>query len=275
MSRRLRRYFRRAAFLLALSLAAQAPAALALATAAVAQQPATGQAFLPGPSSGLTPGQRQEVVQILRETLRSDPSILRDALMALQVEDLRAQEHASRTMITARRDALLADPADPVAGDPRAQVSVVYFYDTRCPYCRRMHPTLSELLRAEPQGVRVVFKDLPILGPASTLEARALLAAARQGGYARLQDAIMRGGGGGQPTRESLRAEAGRLGLDGDRLLRDMDDPAIQARLDGTVALARELQIQGTPAIVVGDKLLPGAVDLPTLRQAVAEARKG
>lgn len=229
----------------------------------------------PAPSgAALTQAQRQEVVQILREALRTDPTILRDAIVALQTEDLRTQERATRSAIVARRDALVADPADPVAGDPRGDVSVVYFYDTRCPYCRRMHPVLAELLRAEPRGVRVVYKDLPILGPASTLEARALLAAARQGGYARMQDALMTRGG-GQPTRDSLRAEAARVGLDGDRLLRDMDDPAVQAHLDATIALARELQIQGTPAIVVGDKMLPGAVELPVLRQVIVEARKG
>ena len=221
---------------------------------------------------GLSPAQRKEVVLILRDALRTDPSILRDALTALQADETRIQERAAQAALAGKQDQLVGDARDPIAGNPEGDVSLVYFYDTRCPYCRRMTPVLAELIRKEPK-LRVVFKDLPILGPASLLEARALLAAQRQGKYAAMQEAVMHGGG--QPTRESLRATAERLGMDGVRLLRDMDDPAVQARLDANLALARELHMQGTPAIVVGSQLFPGAVELPVLQKAVAQARAG
>jgi protein-disulfide isomerase len=149
-------------------------------------------------------------------------------------------------------------------------VSVAYFYDTRCPYCRQMAPTLAGLLKSDPD-VRLVYKDLPILGPASVLESRALLAAHRQGRYQTLHDVFLRSGG--MPTPESLRQDAQAAGLDGARLVRDMDDPAVQTHLAATLQLARTLQIQGTPAIVVGDRLYPGALDATQLRQAVADAR--
>ena len=230
-----------------------------------------------GPSQaaepGFSPAQRNEVVQILRDALRTDPSILRDALTALQADETRAQERAAQAALAGKQDQLVGDPRDPVAGNPQGDVSLVYFYDTRCPYCRRMTPVLAELILKEPK-LRVVFKDLPILGPASLLEARALLAAQRQGKYAAMQEAVMHGGG-GQPTRESLRATAERLGMDGERLLRDMDDPAVQAQLEANLALARELHMQGTPAIVVGSQLFPGAVEVPVLRKAIARARAG
>ena len=70
----------------------------------------------------------------------------------------------------------------------------------------------------------------------------------------------------------SLRAEAEREGLDGARLERDMADPAIQARLDRNLKLAASLHIDGTPALVVGDRLIPGAMELADLRNAVAAA---
>jgi protein-disulfide isomerase len=130
---------------------------------------------------------------------------------------------------------------------------------------------MAEFLRAEP-NVRVVYKDWPILGPASQLESRALLAAQRQGGYFKLQDALMHSSA--PPTPDSLRAEAGRLGLDGGQLLRDMDDPAIKARLDANFALAQQIGLQGTPALVIGQRVIGGAADLAELRQAVAEARR-
>ncbi len=217
-----------------------------------------------------TPEQRAEIVAILREALRTDPSILRDAVQALQADNGARQDQAARAAIARDRDALLADPADPVAGNPAGDVTVVEFYDTRCPYCRRMAPAMAALLRAEP-GVRVVYKDLPVLGPASQLDARALLAAQRQGGYAKLQDALMRSPAPSTP--ESIHAEAQREGLDGDRLLRDMDDPAISARLAVNAKLARDLGVDGTPALVIGDTLIPGAAGLGDLREAVAAAR--
>ncbi len=225
---------------------------------------------LPGRTpAALTQAQRAEVVAILRDALRGDPGILRDAIAALQADDDRRRDGAQADVLALLAGKLL-DPADPVAGNPLATVTLVEFYDTRCPYCRRMMGVVDELLRTDP-GVRVVFKDLPILGPASQLESRALLAAQRQGGYLRLRGAIMRAGG--PPTRDTLQAEAERQGLDGAMLLRDMDDPAIKARLDANVALAQQIGLQGTPALVIGNRLIPGAVDLVELRAAIAEAR--
>ncbi|MGI4939220.1 MAG: DsbA family protein [Janthinobacterium lividum] len=219
----------------------------------------------------LTPAQRAEVVAILRETLRTDPGILRDALAALQADEDRQHDTAQADVLRLLAGKLVA-PADPIAGNPAATVTLVEFYDTRCPYCRRMMGATEELLRTDP-GVRIVFKDLPILGPASQLESRALLAAQRQGGYLRLQAAVMRTSA--PSTSDSLRAEAERQGLDGAALLRDMDDPAIKARLDANIALAQQIGIQGTPAMVIGAHLIPGAVSLDDLRAAVAEARTG
>jgi protein-disulfide isomerase len=222
-------------------------------------------------AASFTPEQRTEIVAILREALRSDPSILRDAVAALRAEEGAHQGQTASSAITRDREALQADPADPVAGNPAGDVTVVEFYDTRCPYCRRLLPTMEALLRAEP-GVRLVYKDLPILGPSSLLDARALLAAQRQGGYLRLQEALMHATTPSTP--DSIRAEAERQSLDGDRLLRDMDDPAIRARLEINAKLARDLSVQGTPALVVGQRLIPGAVELTDLRAAVAEARE-
>ena len=217
----------------------------------------------------LTPAQRAEVVGLLRDTLRRDPSILRDALAALQADDARKQEGVQAEVL-ALLAGKLVDPADPVSGNPLGRVTVVEFYDTRCPYCRQMAPIEAELIRLDPR-VRIIDKDLPVLGATSELEARALLAAQRQGGYYKLQASILKQAS--PSNRDSLRAEAERLGLDGGRLLHDIDDPDIKKRLNTAIALADELAIQGTPALVVGDRLLAGAVTLAELQSAVASAR--
>ena len=237
-----------------------AAASLLLASSAHAAEP-------------FTPEQRTAVVEIVRDALRRDPGILRDAIAAMQEDDQHRADAATRGAILAAHDSLF-DPADPVAGNPRGDVTIVEFFDTRCGYCRKLEPTMEALLKADP-GVRLIYKDLPILGPASVLGSRALLASQAQGpaAYVRLRAAVMAPGT--TQTADGIVDAATQLGLDAAKLRRDMDDPAIAERLKRNVALSEKLGIQGTPGMVIGTKLIPGVVELTELTRAVAEARAG
>ena len=230
---------------------------------------ATGAAA-PGMAQGLNADQRAEVLQLLRQALREDPTILRDALAGLDEAERRDRTEAQRAAIVQQAAALFGDPADPVKGNPRGDVTIVEFFDARCGFCKQMHPTMEALL-ARDRNVRVVLKDLPVLGPASVLASRALLASQRQGRYGAFYDALLTLRG--EPTEAVLRQQAERVGLDWARLRRDMEDPAIQRRIEINLRLAQTLGIDGTPAMVIGRTLVPGAVDLPTLERLVAEAR--
>ncbi len=221
-------------------------------------------------ADSFTPAQRAEIVRIVRDALVQDPSILRDAVEALQTAEKKQEEESSRAALIANRSALI-DPADPVAGNPDGNVTIVEFFDIRCPYCKRLETPMADLLKRDPQ-VRLVYKDLPVLGPPSVLGARALLAAQRQGGYEKLREALMHTD---VPiTKDVIRSAAERLGLDWAKLSQDMDAPEIEARIQKNLHLASALGIQGTPAMVIGDTLIPGAVDLAELQRAVAGARK-
>jgi protein-disulfide isomerase len=231
---------------------------------------ARAQALSPMPGS-FTPAQRQEIIDIIRNALKQDPTILRDAVAALRDDEGARQQAATRSTIASMSAQLIATPGDPVAGNQNGDVTVVEFYDVRCPYCRRMLPVMANLLKAD-RGVRVVYKDIPVLGPASVTGARAVLAAQKQGAYLKMREALMTGGA--TIDQDTLRATAQKLGLDWPRLQRDMDDPGVQARIDANLKLARALQIEGTPGYVIGGELLPGAVELADLKDAVALARK-
>ena len=189
-------------------------------------------------ASGFTAAQRAEIVAVVRQALMTDPTILRDAVSALQQQEAAVKDAAASAAIDRAGPALVKTPADPIAGNPNGDVTVVEFYDLRCPYCRRMVP---------------------------------VLAAQRQGGYLRMHDAIM-----ASPptiTEDTLRQNADHAGLDWDRMQRDMADPAITARIDANIALAHDLGIDGTPVYVIGTRMLPGAVDLAELEGAVAATR--
>ena len=225
----------------------------------------------PARAAEFTPAQRAEIVQILRDALKQDPSILRDAVSAMQADEGNRQQAASRAAIAAAGKAL-NDPADPVGGNPKGDVTIVEFFDTRCPYCRKLEPSMAALL-ARDHGVRLVYKDMPILGTASMLGSKALLAAQKQGGYEKLRDAIMAAPP--DTTKPMIQAAAQRLGLDWPRLEHDMDDPSIAARLQANIKLAQSLGVEGTPALVIGGELIPGAIELPEMLQAVTKARSG
>ncbi len=225
----------------------------------------------PARAAEFTPAQRAEIVQIMRDALKQDPSILRDAVSAMTTDENARQKAAEREAIAAAGNALV-DPADPVGGNPKGDVTIVEFFDTRCPYCRQLESTMAALL-AHDHGVRLVYKDLPILGPASVLGSKALLAAQRQGGYEKLRSAIMAAPP--ETTMPMIQAAAQHLGLNWARLKHDMADSAIAARIDANLKLAQSLNIDGTPALVIGGEVIPGAVDLAELESAVTRARHG
>lgn len=232
---------------------------------------AVGPASRADTPAKFTPEQRAEIITILREALAADPSILRDAIEALQRDETQKEQAATRAAITDMREALVHKEGDPIGGNPDGDVTLVEFYDARCPFCRGMLPVEAELLRRDP-NIRVVFKDIPILGPGSRIAARAVLAAQRQDGYKKLHDALMSG----TPDidTEVVRKAALKIGLDWTRLQHDMADPEIQNRIDANLKMAHALHIDGTPTYIIGNQVLSGAVELADLQNAVAAARK-
>jgi protein-disulfide isomerase len=146
----------------------------------------------------------------------------------------------------------------------------VEFFDYRCGYCKRQEGELKKLLQAD-ADVRLVYKDLPILGPPSVFAARAALAARKQGKHEALHEALM-------ATNEPLTEEvvlkvATQSGLDIPRLQKEMADPSVSEALDRNFQLQRALNIEGTPALIVGTEFIPGAASLDTLKALVARAR--
>ena len=209
---------------------------------------------------------------IVRQALKTDPSILSDAILSLRAQAERSQAEDSGEAVRRNQAALSGVPGDYIAGNPRGDITLVAFYDPRCPYCRKALPDLDALLAGD-HRIRLVEKLIPILGPASLLQSRAIAAAGLQDRYAALQRALMSDQG--QPGLQQIHAVASDQGLDLGRLDHDMADPALQARLQAAVALARQLGITGTPSFVIGGKVIEGDVGLDGLRRAIAEARAG
>jgi protein-disulfide isomerase len=159
-----------------------------------------------------------------------------------------------------------------VQGNPKGDVTIVEFFDYRCPYCKEIEPVLDALL-LEDRKLRIVYKEFPILGPPSVFASRTALAAKKQGKYAAFHRAMMAAKG--NISDETVLKVAASVGLDTEKIKADMGAPEIDRVLKANYELAEALQIQGTPGIIIGDTLIPGAVDIATLRKDIAAARKG
>jgi protein-disulfide isomerase len=220
---------------------------------------------------GLTPEERQVFEDVIREYLLNNPDVILEVLSILRERERLAAAQQSRQQLAVRRDDLLNDPDSPVGGNPEGDVTIVEFFDYRCPYCRNVAPRLAQLLE-EDKGIRFVYKEWPILGPVSEVAARAALASREQGRYEAFHEALMTYPG--QLTEDTVFQLGGRVGLDESRLRQDMEAPEIEESLARTRALATALGITGTPAFIIGDRLIPGAVSLTDLRTLVKRARE-
>ena len=213
----------------------------------------------------------EQIENIVREYLLREPEVVYQALEELQRRQAEATAARQRAAIAANQGKLMDDPASPVGGNPDGDVTLVEFFDYRCAYCRRVVSSVRALL-SEDRALRVVFKELPVLGPDSVRAARAALASRRQDGYVPFHFALMAAD---DLSLEGIRAIAERVGLDPDQLESDMAAPEVLAAIEANYALANALGIEGTPAFVIGDQMIPGAVDKARLEQLIGQARAG
>jgi protein-disulfide isomerase len=212
-----------------------------------------------------------QVEKIVRDYLLREPEIIYQALQELQRRQAEAEAARQRAAVAAHQSELLEAPDNPVGGNPDGDVSLVEFFDYRCAYCRRVVSSMRTLLE-EDRGLRVVFKELPVLGEDSVRAARAALASQSQGGYVPFHFALMAAD---DLSMKGIRRAAAAVGLDPDRLEADMSSPDVTAAIEANYQLANRLGIEGTPAFVIGDQLIPGAVDKARLEQLIREARSG
>lgn len=197
--------------------------------------------------------------RIVREAMLNDPQILVDTADALK-----ARQYAPT--IKANAAAIHTPFGSSWKGAERPDVVLTEYYDYACPYCKASNPHLERLIK-EDKGVRVVFKELPILGPDSVVAARFSLAAARVGKFAHFHDALWAAG---RPSPETINAAAAAAGITPDKA----QGPDIEAELKRNFQIAGQLGATGTPLFVVGDRVMNSAVGYDELKKAVEAARK-
>lgn len=235
--------------------------------AAQAQTTATSQTVSKAPV--VSNEQKENIEKIVREYLLSNPEVIRDAMRELDIREQKARmERAAKAMAGLKAD-IYDDPASPVVGNPKGDVTVVVFFDYNCGYCKKSLPELQGLIAKDPM-LRVIYKEFPILGAQSQIAATAALAAKRQGQYAAFNHALFASDGAGDAM---LKGVADRLKLNYAKLQQDMADPQLVAEIERNLKLAEALEINGTPAYIIGDQIIPGAIDIDSLTRLVIGER--
>ena len=208
--------------------------------------------------------ERGSIEAVVREYILSHPEIIPEAM-----ERLRARENAKA--ITADRTAIERPFAGAWAGNPQGDVTLVMFTDYACGYCRASLPDIDRLL-AEDTKLKVVWREIPVLGPDSDVAAHDALAAAKQGRYLPFHRALFQGG----RADASHIAAAGRAaGLDQRRAAAERSGADVAGEIQSNIAIASRIGVSGTPAFVIGDRMYSGAIGHDALVKAIAEARAG
>ena len=204
------------------------------------------------------------IERIVRDYILSHPEIIPEAMNRLQSREV-------THLLDSNRKEIETPFAGAVAGNPKGDVSVVVFFDYACPYCKQGHADIQKLAANDP-GVRIVYRDFPVLSPASEEAAMASLSAAQQGQYQRFHNAMFESPG--KVSHERTVAMVRTAGLNEVQTAKDLNAPALKAQVKKNLELGRALGLTGTPSYVVGNQILSGAVGYDKLKDAVAQARK-
>ena len=212
------------------------------------------------------------IEQIVRDYLTKNPEVLVEMTNELDKRQQAEETAKQKKTIGENADKIFRSPDAFVAGNPNGDVSVVEFFDYNCGYCRRALPDVVKLVNGDGK-VRLVLKELPIFGDESEAAAKAALASIKQGKYFEMHQKLFSDPG--KADKDKALRVAKELGLDIDKLQKDMDDPSVKQALEENKDLAQKLGLQGTPLYLIGDRVVPGAPDdlYDQLKKDVAEIR--
>lgn len=243
---------------LALPLAAAGGLALAVMTGepvATAQTKDAGAADAKA-AKVFSPEQRAGIEAIVKEYLLAHPELFLEIQSALETKLEAMQAEQFTAAIADNAEALFRRANAPAIGDPKADVTVVEFFDYNCGFCKRGFPQLAKLVEND-KNVRVVFKELPILSEGSLEASRVALAAKAQGKYWEMHRALMAAKG--TMNGENALKVAEKHGLDIAKLKEDMKSPEVTKEIESVRDLAQKMGINGTPHYLVADKSIAGA----------------
>jgi protein-disulfide isomerase len=233
-------------------------------------------------ADALTAPQKKEVEQVVHDYLVNNPEVLVEVSQALQQKQQQSMQEQATSAISKNAPQLFSEKLA-VNGNPNGSVTMVEFFDYQCIHCKKMKPIVNELVKKD-KNLRVIYKEFPIFGKNSEVASKAALAAAMQGKYMAMHNALL--------TQEkkldeaSIMAAAKSAGLDMSKLKKDMNSDTVKQALDANRKLAESMNLMGTPAFIVASTpkgkfnanikpaFIPGAASEEALQSLISKAGK-
>lgn len=222
---------------------------------------AAAQAMVPGVNPD-----RAKIEAVVRAYILDHPEILPEAMERLQAKETAKMQREADEGLKGNAATVVKPYAGAWAGNPNGDVTVVAFMDYNCGYCRASLPTLAQLIAADP-GVKIVYREYPVLGDESVEAARWALAAADQNKFKPFHEALYAGA--------TFDQAAARAGLDVGAARKALQSPRVSGEIAANRKVGYALRLTGTPGFVIGKRVFHGAMDYDAFVKAVAEARKG
>ncbi len=243
--------------------------AVSLAAAMLIASPVAASA------QSFSPDQRHEIETIVRDYLIAHPEVLQDAQAALDKRQQEAEAQKARTAIKKDSATLFNSPHQVVLGNPNGKVTMVEFFDYNCPHCKDAVSDMLDLLKTD-HDLKFVLKEFPILAQGSVDAAHVAVAVRMQdptgAKYLAFHEKLFSGRG--MVDQARALAAAKDVGCDMGRIDKDMTSPEVKTTIDEDMKLADAIGVDGTPAYVIGDQLIVGAIGFKDLQQKIVAAQK-
>lgn len=224
--------------------------------------------------------QKKEIEKIIHDYIVSNPEVLVEASQALQQKQQQTMAQQAKAAIQENASKLFADSMT-VTGNPKGNVTIVEFFDYQCGHCKKMAPVMGELIKGDDK-LRVIYKEFPIFGKSSETASKAALAAAMQGKYKQMHEALMQQQG--RLSDDDINKIAKNIGLNMDKFKKDMDSKEVKDALNANRELAEKLRLMGTPAFIIATTpagqfktgseptFIPGAASQQALQDLIKKA---
>ena len=220
--------------------------------------------------------QREAIEKIVHDYLVTHPEVLQEAMAEFEKRQTALDAEKHKAAVKQYSQALFNSPDQVTLGNPNGNVTFVEFFDYNCGYCKRAMSDMLTLMKDD-SNLKIVLKEFPVLGPGSVEAARVAVAVRMQDKagkkYLEFHQKLL--GGRGEANKARALAVAKDVGMDMNRLQKDMQSPEVKATLQENFKLAEALGLNGTPSYVVGTDVVIGAVGANTLKEKINSARCG
>lgn len=271
-------FFKKKCFLIPASIAAVAIAGYFIYSYKVKDTNSNSQESKSVVSSGLSPQKSvsnvADVEEVIAKWIESNPKAIIESVTNMQKREMEEQMKNAQKNISEKKGEIFSGKNAPSYAAGSHDIEIVEFFDYKCGYCKKAQGTVEQLLNSD-KKIKIIYRELPILGEASKEMSEVALAVHLMDAksYKKFHEALMKSNESGKAGAINI---AKTIGIDTAKLQSTLEKEKekIEKMIKENIELAQSIGVNGTPGFVIGEELIPGALDVEALKSKVADARK-